>query len=205
MAHAVDDAAALAPLLARATVVVAGPGLGRAAWARELLAAVLASGLPLLLDADALNLLADGSCRLPAAGVRVLTPHPGEAARLLGCDTATVQQDRFAAAQALQQRYGGAVLLKGAGTLIADGHTLAVAAVGNPGMASGGMGDVLSGIIGGLLAQGLGAGDAARLGAVLHGSAADLAAGAQGERGLLAGDLLAPLRTLLNARGGDAA
>jgi len=114
----------------------------------------------------------------------------------LGCDTAAVQSDRFAAVAELQRRYGGVVVLKGNGSLIADGETTLLSDYGNPGMASGGMGDVLSGVIGALLAQRLPAVEAAALGVCLHGAAADLAAG-EGERGLLATDLFPFLRSLL--------
>ncbi len=204
MAHGVTQPADLEPLLARATVVVAGPGLGTDAWGRGLLARVLSSNLPLVLDADALNLLAAGA--VPVADARraeprwVLTPHPGEAARLIGLDSAAVQADRFRVARDVQSRLGGVVLLKGAGTLVdaGDGQPVSVVTTGNPGMASGGMGDVLSGIIAGLAAQGLQLADAARLGAVVHGAAADRCAGAHGERGLLATDLFCHLRELLN-------
>ncbi len=204
MAHAVRSGQELALLLARASAVVIGPGLGQSGWSEQLLAAVLASELPLVVDADALNLLA----QWPALRRDnwLLTPHPGEAARLLGSDTATVGRDRFAAARALQQRFGGAVILKGSGSLVADGDTVSVCPYGNPGMASGGMGDVLSGVLGGLLAQHLSVGDVARLfigdvarlGVCLHGRAADLAAAVAGERGLLATDLIPHLRRLAN-------
>lgn len=198
MAHGIDGGQPLAPLLERASVVVIGPGLGQGAWGQQLLERAGRSGLPLVLDADALNLLAEGRVPFSAeAASWVLTPHPGEAARLLGCGTAEIQQDRFGAARALQRRYGGALILKGAGTLVAAADDIGVANYGNPGMASGGMGDVLSGVLGGLLAQGLAPADAARLGVCLHGRAADLAA-ADGERGLSATDLLAPLRRLVN-------
>jgi NAD(P)H-hydrate epimerase len=126
----------------------------------------------------------------------ILTPHPGEAARLLGVSNADIQRDRFAAAHRISLQYGGVALLKGAGTLICSGETLLLSDYGNPGMASGGMGDVLSGIIGGLLAQGLDGMQAATLGTALHGAAADRAA-RKGERSLLASDLLKPLRKLL--------
>jgi ADP-dependent NAD(P)H-hydrate dehydratase / NAD(P)H-hydrate epimerase len=154
----------------------------------------------MVLDADALNLLAGGRFGREFTGRRwVLTPHPGEAARLLSVDNAGIQRDRPGACRQLQHRFGGAVLLKGAGTLIADPEgRLGVCPYGNPGMASGGMGDVLSGVIGALLAQGLDPGSAARLGACLHGRAADLAAAADGERGLLATDLPDRIRKLLN-------
>ena len=126
----------------------------------------------------------------------VLTPHPGEAARLLGCSTAEVQADRFAAARSLQQTYGGVTVLKGNGSLVTDGSQLLLSDYGNPGMASGGMGDVLSGVIGALLAQRPTALEAAALGVCLHGAAADLAA-EEGQRGLLASDLIPQMRALL--------
>lgn len=196
MARGIDDAVALQPLLERAGVVAVGPGLGQAAWGRALFDAALACGKPLLLDADALNLLA----RMPRAlsVEAVLTPHPGEAARLLDCDVATIQSDRYAAARTLAHRYAAVVVLKGAGSLVADPEgRVAVCRWGNPGMASGGMGDVLSGVIAALLAQRLSAWDAARFGVALHARAGDLAA-ADAPRGLLASDLFQPLRRLAN-------
>src|SRR5690606_4955541 len=196
MVHAVDSASALDPLLQRASVVAIGPGLGRDPWGRDLLDRVLASGLPLVLDADALNLLASAPRVLPPDSV--ITPHPGEAARLLGSDTATIQQDRFAAADALAERFSACVVLKGAGTVVAaPGALPSVVAAGNPGMASGGMGDVLTGLLAALRAQGLSAHDAARTAALLHAAAGDHAAGGR-ERGLLAADLLDSLWTLSN-------
>lgn len=196
MARGVEDAAALAPLLARAGVVAAGPGLGSDAWAHGLFAAALAAGRPLVLDADALNLLAQAPRALAVPAV--LTPHPGEAARLLGSDVAAVQRDRFAAVRALAARYGASVVLKGAGSLVAapDGR-VAVCPWGNPGMSTAGMGDVLTGVVAALLAQGLSPWDAARFGAALHARAGDLAAGTA-PRGLAAGDLFEPLRRLAN-------
>jgi ADP-dependent NAD(P)H-hydrate dehydratase / NAD(P)H-hydrate epimerase len=204
MAHGVRGRGDLEPLLARASTIVIGPGLGRAAWGEQLLQAVLqfAADVPvaLVVDADALNLLAEGRVGASSAQQWVLTPHPGEAARLLGCDNARIQHDRFAAADALQRKFGGAVILKGAGSLVATATAIGVAGYGNPGMASGGMGDVLSGVLGGLLAQGLAIDAAARLGVCLHGAAADRAA-VDGERGLLASDLLPQLRALANGAG----
>jgi ADP-dependent NAD(P)H-hydrate dehydratase / NAD(P)H-hydrate epimerase len=202
MAHGVNGLGELAPLLERATAIVIGPGLGQSAWSEQMLFGVWQhvqlKPLPLLVDADALNLLAQGVIATsPHYEQWVLTPHPGEAARLLGCTAAEVQDDRFAAATALQQRYGGVVVLKGAGSLIASSEGISVVNCGNPGMATGGMGDVLSGITGGLLAQGLTIDRAATLGVCLHGHAADLAA-QNGERGLLATDLLPHLQGLLN-------
>jgi NAD(P)H-hydrate epimerase len=195
---------AVADLLAKASVVVIGPGLGTDGWAQELLLAVLNWRGPKVLDADALNLLAtDALPNLSGKHVlgrdTVLTPHPAEAARLLGRTTADVEADRYAAVRALVAATGGVAVLKGAGTLIASlsQEWVSVCDQGNPGMASGGMGDVLSGIVGALRAQGLSATDAAQTGACVHAAAADAAAG-QGERGLLASDVIGELRPLLN-------
>jgi ADP-dependent NAD(P)H-hydrate dehydratase / NAD(P)H-hydrate epimerase len=200
MCHGVDGPGALGPLLARATLVAAGPGLGRAPWGRGLLDAALAAGLPCVLDADALNLLAAQPRR---ADRWVLTPHPGEAGRLLDSDAAAVEADRPAAVRALRARYGGVVVLKGAGTLVCGaGDSLWLCDRGNPGMASGGMGDVLTGLVAGLAAQ---LGDlerAACAGVLVHALAADDAA-ARGERGLIAGDLLAALRPWVNPADAD--
>lgn len=205
MVHGVVSGQELEPLLKKPTVIVIGPGLGRSAWAEQLLQKVVQqtdiSGQPLLLDADALNILSEGRVvPKPRRDNWVLTPHPGEAARLLGCDNAELQADRFAAVKNLQQRYGGVVVLKGAGSLIAADESLTLCDLGNPGMASGGMGDVLSGVIGGLLAQGLSLAQAASLGVSLHARAADFSAANNGERGLLASDLFHPLRSLINGR-----
>ncbi len=197
MCHAVEDAAELAPLLAQATVIAIGPGLGQARWGQAMLDAVLASDKPLVIDADALQLLA---VRQQRNDRWLLTPHPGEAAALLGMPAAaTVQQDRFAALRSLQGRYGGVCLLKGSGTLVqGQGVPPTVIDGGNPGMASGGMGDVLTGIVAALRAQGLSSLDAACFGADIHARAADEVAREGGERGLLASDLLARLRPLVN-------
>ena len=196
MARGVDAAADLAPLLARASVLAVGPGLGQGDFGRALLGAALDSGLPLVVDADALNLLAVDPQRRDDW---ILTPHPGEAARLLGITPQQVEADRYAAARTLHARYGGVVMLKGAGTLVCNGEPpIGVVPHGNPGMASGGMGDVLTGVIAALWAQGLPAVAAAALGACLHGAAADAVAARRGERGLLASDLLDVLPALLN-------
>jgi NAD(P)H-hydrate epimerase len=198
MSHGVAEAGQLAALLKRATIVVVGPGLGQSHWAREMLAAVLDTDLPLIVDADALNLLA----REPETRDNwVLTPHPGEAGRLLKISARDVQVDRFAAASTLAANYGGTVVLKGAGSLVArTADPLMVCAVGNPGMATAGMGDVLSGVIAGLAAQGLGLRQAALAGVCVHGLAGDRAALA-GERGLTARDVIDELRTVMEAEG----
>jgi hydroxyethylthiazole kinase-like uncharacterized protein yjeF len=190
----VDDAAALAPLIARAEAIAIGPGLGTEAWGRALLEAALASGLPLVVDADALNLLAG---RGLTRADWILTPHPGEAGRLLGCDARAVQADRFSAVRELVARHHGVAVLKGAGSLIADRDATVLCAAGNPGLAVGGMGDLLTGVIGGLYAQGWSASAAARCGVMLHAEAGDTAA-RDGERGLLARDLLPALRAGVN-------
>ncbi|HEX5756641.1 MAG TPA: NAD(P)H-hydrate dehydratase [Arenimonas sp.] len=196
MTHAVEDAAALQPLLERASVLAVGPGLGTGDWGRSLLDAALASGRPAILDADALNLLAESPRPVPLA---TLTPHPGEAARLLGSDNQSVQKDRFAALAAMVERYQCVVVLKGAGTLVgAPGEVPVVIGAGNPGMAAGGMGDVLTGVIAALQAQHLGSFEAAVAGALLHGAAGDAAARIDGERGLLPSDLFPHLRRLAN-------
>ena len=195
MTTAVHGAKDLKALLDRASVVVIGPGLGQSAWALELLAKVLQSRLPVIMDADALNLLAIEPIKSPRW---VLTPHPGEAARLLSCTTGQIQSDRFSAAKAIQEKYEGICVLKGAGSLILDAEqTISISNAGNPGMASAGMGDVLSGVIAGLHAQGLALADAARVGVCVHAEAGDKAA-AIGERGLLASDLMPALRALVN-------
>jgi len=195
ISHPVADARQLRSLVSRAGVVVIGPGLGKSGWAKALLACVLEVPQPLVVDADALNLLAADASRRDNW---VLTPHPGEAGRLLQQTTAAVQADRFAAARALQQRYAGSVVLKGAGSIIdSEAGPVAVCSAGNPGMATAGMGDVLSGVIGGLLAQGMPLAGAALAGVCLHACAGDRAA-QRGERGLLARDVIAELRPLLN-------
>jgi NAD(P)H-hydrate epimerase len=187
----------LEPLLDGADVLVVGPGLGQSPWSEYLLQRAAASGKPIVLDADGLNLLAVGkiSGETPVDN-RVITPHPGEAARLLGSTNAEVNADRFGAARALQQRYGGVAILKGYGSLIAGADEILLSDYGNPGMASGGMGDVLSGVIGALLSQHLPGLEAAALGVCLHGAAADIAA-ADGQRGLAASDLIPEMRALL--------
>lgn len=200
MVHAVDHTHALEPLLQRASVVVLGPGLGNSAWGRALFELAIAVNRPLVVDADALNQLAE---RRGEEGIRredwVLTPHPGEAGRLLAVCNADIHADRFGAAVALQRRFGGVALLKGAGTVIqSEKNPPAVCSDGNPGMASGGMGDVLSGVIAGLVAQGWGLAEAAEAGVCLHAAAADRAVAQLGERGLLAGDLMLHLNALVN-------
>ncbi len=196
MARGIEDANDVAALIERASVIAIGPGMGHGAWGHALFDRALDSAKPLVLDADALTLLAQAPRALPEQ--TVLTPHPGEAARLLGCNVAAIQHDRFAAVRAIAVRYDAVVVLKGAGSLIGDPQgRVAVCRWGNPGMASGGMGDLLTGVVAALRAQGLSAWDAARLAVGLHARAGDIAAGAS-PRGLIASDLFAPLRELVN-------
>jgi NAD(P)H-hydrate epimerase len=154
MCHGVKSVTQLKPLLEKATVVAIGPGLGQSDWAKRLLKAVLASKLPVVVDADALNILS-ASKKIEKRKNWVLTPHPGEAARMLACTHNKIQKDRFAALRSLQKKFGGTVVLKGCGTLIASNLEPLLCHAGNPGMASGGMGDLLTGIIAGLIAQGV--------------------------------------------------
>ncbi|RYZ69622.1 MAG: NAD(P)H-hydrate dehydratase [Lysobacteraceae bacterium] len=195
MVSAVESGQALAPLLDQADAIAIGPGLGQGDWGQAMLRLALASAKPLVLDADALNLLARQPQAVPGA---ILTPHPGEAARLLGIDTARVQRDRFAAAQAIADRHEAVTVLKGAGTIVAaPGASPRVVGAGNPGMAVGGMGDLLTGVIVALRAGGMPVFEAASAGALLHSMAGDAAA-VDGERGLLPSDLLPHLRRLAN-------
>ena len=208
MVKAVEANEDLASLLPAASVIVLGPGLGQSDWSRLCLKLTLAHlathPVPLVLDADALNFLSQGLGLNEVGHVKelIITPHPGEAARLLDISSSDVQQDRVAAAEKLQAAYGGVSILKGAGTLVCyrQGARVQIdqCAHGNPGMASGGMGDVLSGVLGGLLAQGFTAADSARLGVCIHGRAADKVAAEHGERGMLATDLLDHIHQLVN-------
>lgn len=193
MPHGIHEPKELEALLARADVIAFGPGLGRSNWAHKLFDCVAGLSMPAVWDADALNFLAEEP---GSADHRVITPHPGEAGRLLGIDTAEVQADRPAALKALESRYGGTVVLKGAGSL-SSGEVPYLCTAGNPGMGSAGMGDVLTGVIAALMAQGMAPELAAATGVEAHARAGDLAA-RDGERGLIASDLMAGLRTVLN-------
>ena len=186
-------------------MIVIGPGLGQSEWSRTLLQTALSkqvsAGIPLVVDADGLNLLSERS--ESGAPVKrsnwILTPHPGEAARLLDSSIDEVQADRFAAVTELNNKWGGCCLLKGSGSLIcvAD-EELFLCTEGNAGMATGGMGDVLSGVIAGLVAQGLTLAQSLCCGVCIHGEAADLAKEADGQRGMLATDLFLYIRQLIN-------
>src|SRR6266852_6406222 len=187
-------------------VLVAGPGMGKADSARKLLRATLAAPVPVVLDADALNAIA-ASRALGASLVKrkmatILTPHPAEAARLLGATTGEGQADRVASARAIAQRYRSLVVLKGNGSVIAapDGKFW-INPSGNPGMASAGMGDALSGMVAALIAQGAEPLQALLAGVYLHGAAADaLVAAGVGPIGITASEVIDRARALLNRR-----
>ena len=195
----IEDARQLGPWLQAADGVVLGPGLGQSAWARAVWERVLSCELPLVVDADGLNLLAE---RGRARGNWILTPHPGEAARLLGTGTGEIQANRPDAARRIASRYQCTAVLKGAGTLVAtpDEAPIGLCDRGNPGMATAGMGDVLAGILGGLLVQSGDLAAGARAGVWVHAACGDAAAEG-GERGLLAGDLMAHIRRAVNPAG----
>ncbi len=183
-------------------VIVIGPGMGTGDAAKNILVAVLKTGLPLVVDADALNLVAAGRALQNALAKRdapaLLTPHPGEAARLLDCTIADVQRDRIGAAGRLVARFGHSVILKGAGSIVATrGGAWHVCAHGSPGMASGGMGDALAGMLGALLAQGLDADAAAMLGVVLHAAAGESLETSGMQAGMTASELIPVARRLL--------
>ncbi|WP_073524878.1 NAD(P)H-hydrate dehydratase [Pseudomonas fluorescens] len=194
MAVGVSSANQLMGLLEKISVIVIGPGLGDAAWGKSLLSVAANASVPQVWDADALNQLATGSVELPANCV--ITPHPGEAARLLGLSTAEVQADRLKVARALSQKFNAVTILKGAGSLIAspDGR-LARCDQGHPAMATAGLGDVLAGLVGALLAQGMPAYEASCLAVWLHATAGERQGGLG--RGLAASDLIPAIRQLL--------
>jgi len=181
--------------LSKAKIVVIGPGLGQDHWAQQLFLAILSSNKRCVVDADALLLLSQQPIK---RGNWILTPHPGEAAKLLNCTIDDIENDRFIAVKAITDKYGGICVLKGAGTLISDGKTTWINISGNAGMASGGMGDVLSGIIAALLIQLPEPLVAVRFAVYIHGLAADVVAKKQGQRGLLASDLFPEIRRLVN-------
>jgi len=199
MVYGVSCEAELLPLMDNADVIVAGPGLGQSSWARELFACLCSGEQPLVVDADALNLL----CKQKQKRDNwVLTPHPGEAARLLDCTSKHIQNSRFDAAEQIQKEYGGICVLKGSGTIICSDQKKLVCPYGNPGMATAGMGDILAGVIGSMIAQSksekLALIDIAQFAVVLHALAGDRAAVADGEKGMIASDLLPYLRLLIN-------
>ncbi len=207
MAVAVNSGAELAPLLDNKSAIVIGPGLGQDSWGRELLTTTLNfardHGVPILLDADGLNMVAETPELLVPMPHLVITPHPGEAARLLKTTIPIIAGNRFAAVEELQRQSGGVAVLKGAASLVAsvenDRIVTAICHQGNPGMAVAGMGDLLSGVIGALLARGLSVANAARMGVWLHANAGDECALTDGENGMAATDLLPVVRRITNS------
>lgn len=188
MVPVLRGAQAIKEHLKSADAIIVGPGLGLSAWARECFAAALSADCALVVDADALSLLAKKPQR---RGNWILTPHPGEAGRLLGRAASEVQLDRLGSVHALSERFDASVVLKGHRSLVASpGSTALVALSGNPGMATAGSGDVLAGITGGLLAQGHSCARALMAAVYVHNRAGDRAAARHGQRGMLAGDLL---------------
>jgi NAD(P)H-hydrate epimerase len=195
MCHGVNRPADLEPLLEKCDVVALGPGLGQGVWGRVFFNMLRDSIKPVVMDADALNLLAGQPIRVDN---RIITPHPGEAARLLESSVEKIEIDRFRAVSDLQAELGGVVVLKGAGTLVKSSRERppSVCSQGNPGMATAGMGDVLTGVIAALVAQGLDLETAAESGVALHAAAADLGI-SEGMRGMIASDLFPDIRQLL--------
>jgi len=206
MVHSANDANRLIALIERADAIVIGPGLGQSAWSEKMLITVLQSSKPIVFDADALNLISQhpqwlSTVKTHQLSQYIYTPHPGEAASMLNTSSVDIQHDRLKAIKELQKKWGGHFLLKGSGSLMAHpSHSVSLCSYGNPGMASGGMGDVLSGMIGSLVAQGLVTELALDLAVCLHAKAADLATEVNGERGLLAGDIAPYARKLLNRK-----
>lgn len=195
MCRGVEEPSDLDDLLAKASVVALGPGLGQTGWAKKLFAAVIQQDCLKVLDADALNLLAGHPV---AMQTWILTPHPGEAGRMLNTSTAEIQADRLGSVTRLAEQYGGIAVLKGAGTLIAKaGVVTRVCDRGNPGMAAPGMGDVLTGVTAAVAAQCKDPELAAQAAVLIHALAGDQAALA-GERGTHAGELLPHIRKLVN-------
>jgi len=200
MVTGLSNADQLDAMLKQADVIILGTGLGQSAWSKEIFSKALihiqderlSAEKRFVIDADGLNLLAETEIKNSRW---VLTPHPGEARRLLRKKV----EDRFASIKTLQEEYGGVVLLKGAGTIIQSQIAQSVCPYGNPGMSTAGMGDVLSGVIGGLLAQSCPLYFATQLAVVVHSMAADQCVAENGERGLLATDLFLEIRRLLNA------
>ena len=214
MSQCIENETGFARLCEQCDVVVVGPGMGLSDWSKQIFDGLIELQKPMVIDADGLVLLAEAFRK---RDVRkhdhvktvldhwVLTPHPGEAAKLLGCSTADVQKDRIGAVKAIGEQFGGVCVLKGAGTLVADlSAAVGVCDRGNPGMASAGTGDVLAGIIGSLIGQNLDSGNldlgkAAQAGVWLHATCADNIAGKIGMASLLAGDIIDALPEALSS------
>ena len=198
MCHGVSRVSDLIPLFKKSSALAIGPGLSTKPWAAQIFETVEELGLPSVYDADALNLLAVTPSYRKS---RVLTPHSGEAARLLDLKVDEVEADRFSAVSKISEKFGGTSLLKGPGTIIKrENEAPYVLLDGNPGLATGGMGDVLTGIIGSFLAQGFTLEESAVIGAAVHSRAGDLVAEKYGEVGIRPSELLDEIRSLINLR-----
>lgn len=196
MVHPIGDMQELQSLLLRCDVCVLGPGLGEDVWAKQVFDAVIGVSKPLIVDADALKWLAASPFHNQQW---ILTPHPGEAGTLLGITSHEIQYNRYQAIQQMVDQYGGVVVLKGRGSLIAHQKERMLCQEGSPAMAVAGMGDILSGLIAGLVAQGIEPFIAAQLGVVLHAKAGEVLEKAEGTRGALALDFLPYIRKLVNS------
>jgi len=195
MGYPIQTKKELKLIIEKASVLIVGPGLGQSKWSKTLWESIKDINKPKIVDADALNLLAKDPYY---SDTWILTPHPGEAARLLNCTTSTILENRYESIKKIQKKYGGICVLKGAGTLICNNKQIYTNITGNPGMASGGMGDVLAGIIGGLVAQKYSLFQAAQAGVYFHGLAADKSSTYYGERGLSASQLFKYIQQLIN-------
>jgi NAD(P)H-hydrate epimerase len=201
MVSGVGNEAELGGLIDKASVLAVGPGLGTDSWAVGMFNACISNDSPLVVDADGLNILAKNPC---TRDDWILTPHPAEAGRLLQTDSETIQNNRVEAAIGIAKKYQAVVALKGCGTVLAaqDG-SYAICPLGNPGMATAGSGDVLTGVIASFLGQGMNTWDAAAAGVVAHAMAGDRAAAMLGERGLVAGDIVESLPGIVRKQGGS--
>jgi hydroxyethylthiazole kinase-like uncharacterized protein yjeF len=198
MSHGVRSKRELRALIEKADVLILGPGLGQSKWSKKMFKACSSVKLPLIVDADGLNWLSIFSCQRQDW---ILTPHLGEASRLLHSSISVVAEMKAAAAKKITECYNAICVLKGPGTLVSNMDlSIAICPAGNPGMASGGMGDALSGVIGGLVAQGLTLFNAAKAGVFIHALAGDLSAEQNGQNGMLATDLLPFIRGIVNNR-----
>ncbi|MBD3816544.1 MAG: NAD(P)H-hydrate dehydratase [Halothiobacillus sp.] len=195
--HGLKAATVLDELLAKADAIVLGPGLGCDDWAAQMAARVLAADMPLVVDADGLRFLSPGTT---TNALRIMTPHPGEAARLLGCTVVEIEQDRLAAARVLRERFGMLGVLKGAGSMIFLSDELRVCGRGSPALATAGSGDVLAGVIGGLLALGIVPAQALPRAVCWHALAGEVLAEQSGAWGAVATDLFEPIRAIANGR-----
>lgn len=196
LCYGVEQDFSIDEILARATVILLGPGLGKSNWSLDLFAKTIVLPIPKIIDADGLNILAESSKKYKFNNW-ILTPHPGEAGRLLGISTQSVQNSRVQTLQLLQEKYGGTIVLKGHETLV-GGDEIVKCLDGNPGMATAGMGDLLSGMISGLVSEGVDLFTAAKYGVLLHGHAGDIAIDRLKGVSVLASDVLVEINSVLS-------